>query len=105
MSDMDYGMDILTLVDEDGVEHEFEVASSYEENDNRYMALVPVFDGSDEMLQDDGELVVLKVITTDSGEEYLEAIENEAEFNKISEIFMKRLEEDYDFIEEDQEGK
>ena len=33
-------------------------------------------------------------------EEFLEAIEDEDEFNRISSMFMERLGEDYDFIEE-----
>ncbi|MEG0898829.1 MAG: DUF1292 domain-containing protein [Oscillospiraceae bacterium] len=103
MSDMDYGMDILTLVDESGVEHEFEVANTMEENGKRYMALVPVFDGSEELLEDDGELVVLQVVEEGEEGEYLEAIEDEDEFNRISAIFMKNLEEEYDFIDEDAE--
>lgn len=41
---MDYGADILTLVDDDGVEHQFEVADTMDYEDHQYMALVPVFD-------------------------------------------------------------
>ena len=50
------------------------------------------------LLDDTGELVVLKV-AADGVEEYLEAIDNEEEFNKISKMFMERLSEDYDFEE------
>ena len=39
---MDYGADILTLVDDDGVEHQFEVADTMDYEDHQYMALVPV---------------------------------------------------------------
>ena len=93
----DHEMDILTLVDEDGIEHEFEVAGVMKQDGKQYMALIPVFDGSDESLEEDGELLVLQV-TNENGEEFLEAIQNEAEFNKISELFMNSLKEDYDFI-------
>ncbi|MEG2295945.1 MAG: DUF1292 domain-containing protein, partial [Oscillospiraceae bacterium] len=40
--DVDTGVDILTLVDEDGVEHEFEVADTLENDDKNYIALIPI---------------------------------------------------------------
>ena len=97
--ELEFGADILTLVDEDGVEHQFEVADTMEEGGKRYMALVPVFDDAEEMLEDSGELVVLEVVEHD-GENFLEPIEDEALFNKIAGLFMDRLEEEFDFIEE-----
>ena len=36
-----FGNDILTLVDEDGTEHEFEVVDSLVTDDNEYFALIP----------------------------------------------------------------
>jgi len=95
-NEMEYGPDIMTLMDEDGQEHEFEVVDSIEEDENRYLALVPVYENADESLDDSGELVILKVIE-DNGEEFLEPIQDEEEFNKISNIFMERLEDEFDF--------
>ena len=68
---MDYGADILTLVDDDGVEHQFEVADTMDYEDHQYMALVPVFDEAEELLEDSGELLVLEMVEHD-GEGYLE---------------------------------
>ena len=59
---MDYGADILTLVDDDGVEHQFEVADTMDYEDHQYMALVPVFDEAEELLEDSGELLVLEMV-------------------------------------------
>ena len=98
MDEMEYGPDILTLQDEDGNDHEFEVLDSLEEDTNRYLALLPVLDDPQEAVEDDGELVILKVIGEDD-EEYLEAIEDEDEFDRIADIFMKRLEDYYEFKE------
>lgn len=95
--EMEYGPDILTLQDEEGVDHEFEVLDTYECDDERYLALVPV--ESEESLEEDGELVILK-IESDDEDEFLSAIEDEDEFNRISAVFMERLEEYYDFTEE-----
>lgn len=97
MADSDFGNDILTLVDDEGVEHEFEVVDTLETDDNQqYMALVPVFNEAKESLEDDGELVILKVVQEDD-DEFLEPIEDEEEFDRISAIFVQRLEEYYDF--------
>ena len=51
-------------------------------------------------MEDSGELVILKVVTVD-GEEFLETIEDEDEMDEIADIFMERLEEDYDVIDEE----
>lgn len=99
--DLEYEQNILTLVDEEGEEHEFEIVDTLDENEESYIALVPVFDDPDDVLEDSGELVVLKV-ATDDGEEFLEAIEDEAEFDRISAIFMERLKDTFDFEEEEE---
>lgn len=90
-----FGNDILTLVDEDGTEHEFEVIDSLVTDNNEYFALIPT-ETAENLVSDDGELVILKVVE-DNGEEFLEPIEDDDEFNEISEIFMDRLDEYYDF--------
>jgi len=90
---------VITLVDDDGIEHEFELIDSIEDNGSEYIALIPVMEDIDGEAEDFGELVVLKIVA-EGVDEYLEAIESEEEFNRISAIFMERLGEDYDFIEE-----
>jgi uncharacterized protein YrzB (UPF0473 family) len=89
---------VITLVDENDVEHEFEIADVLEENGKYYMALIPVFDTAEDLLDDTGELVVLKVVA-EGAKEYLEAIEDEEEFNHVSNLFMERLGDEYDFEE------
>ena len=44
MIDNEFGNDILTLEDDDGVEHTFEVLDAIDNGENRYMALSPVYD-------------------------------------------------------------
>ncbi|MBQ2756421.1 MAG: DUF1292 domain-containing protein [Oscillospiraceae bacterium] len=96
--EMDFGPDILSLVDEDGVEHEFEVVDTLDKDDNTYLALIPVVDENN-IGDADGELVILKVLEED-GEEFLIAIEDDDEFDDVSDIFMDRLEDMYEFEEE-----
>ncbi len=90
--------DVITVVDEDGISHDFEIADVLEDEGSTYVALIPVYDTAEELLDDTGELVVVKVVA-DGAEEYLESIDDEAEFDRISKIFMENLSEEYDFEE------
>ncbi|MGN0555517.1 MAG: DUF1292 domain-containing protein [Candidatus Fimenecus sp.] len=98
--DENYNPDIVSVVDEDGVEHIFEELDRIETDDARYVALLPVYDEAEEILEDDGELIILKVSEED-GETYLEPIEDEDEFNEIGSIFEERLSELFDIQEEE----
>ncbi|MBE6774628.1 MAG: DUF1292 domain-containing protein [Ruminococcaceae bacterium] len=91
-----YMEDIVTVIDDDGVEHLFEEIDRVETEDgNRYVALLPVYDDETEILDDDGEVLILKVIEED-GETYLVQIEDEKEFNEIGNIIEDRLIEKYE---------
>lgn len=99
----EYGPDIITVVDDDGAEHEFEVLDRIEtDDDQKYVAIVPVFDSGEDMLNDDGELIILRVTETDN-ENILEPIEDDDEFDEIAGIFQERLSEYFDFNEEENE--
>lgn len=99
----EYVNDILTLEDETGAEHSFEVLDAIDTGENRYLALTPVFDGPEELLEDSGDLVIVKVITDENGEEILVTIDNEEEMDEVADIFMERLEQDYDIVVEGNE--
>ena len=89
-------MDIVSVVDDDGKEHIFEELDRIETDDgNRYVALIPVYDDDVEILDDDGEVLILKVLE-EKGETYLVQIEDEDEFNEIGNIFEDRLIEKYE---------
>ena len=94
----DYGNDFITLVDGNGKETEFEIVDSLVSENNEYFALIPV-ETADNVDSDDGELVILKVVEED-GQEFLEPIEDDEEYEEISEIFIDRLEELYEFENE-----
>ncbi len=97
-----YDPDIVTVVDDDGVEHQFEVLDRIEtDDDKRYIAMIPVFDDEQALLDDDGELIILRVIE-ENGDTVLEPIEDEDEFNEIGKTFEERLSEMFDF-EDDEE--
>lgn len=98
----DYNPDIITVVDEDGQEHEFEVLDRIEtDDDKKYVAMIPVFNDADELLNDDGELIILRVIEDEDGN-ILEPIEDEEEFDEIGGIFKDRLGEYFDFNDDEE---
>lgn len=101
----EYGNDILTLEDETGAEHSFEVLDAIDTGEDRYLAMTPVFDDPEELLEDSGDLVIVKVIVDENGEEVLVTIDDEDEMDEIADIFMERLEQDYDIVAEDDQDE
>ncbi len=89
----EYNPDIVTVVDENGVQHTFEELDRIETDEGRFIALLPVYEEAEEILDDDGELIILSVVEDEDGEIYLEPIEDEKLFNKIGELFEERLED------------
>ena len=96
----EFNPDLVSVIDENGVEHVFEELDRIETDTAKYVALLPVYDEAEEILDDDGELIILKVCEED-GETYLEPIEDDNEFNEIGKIFEERLSELFDFDEEE----
>lgn len=96
----EFNPDLVSVIDENGVEHVFEELDRIETDTAKYVALLPVYDEAEEILDDDGELIILKVCEED-GETYLEPIEDDNEFNEIGKIFEERLSELFDFDDEE----
>ena len=95
----EFNPDLVSVIDENGVEHVFEELDRIETDTAKYVALLPVYDEAEEILDDDGELIILKVCEED-GETYLEPIEDDNEFNEIVKIFEERLSDLFSFDEE-----
>lgn len=100
--DLDYQPDLVSVSDDDGKEYTFEILDRIETDDGRYVALVEYFEDPEAMLNDDGDVMVLKVLEED-GESYLTQIEDENELLEISDIFEKRFAEMYEDDEETDE--
>ncbi len=88
-------VDIVTLVDEDGNEQEFEILDAVETDTARYVALMPVFDDPKDALEASGELLVMRVEPEDGGE-VLVIIEDDDEFEDILTVFEERLADLYE---------
>lgn len=98
MENNDYNPDIVTLTDDDGKEYSFEVLDGIESDMGRYIALLPVYESAEQMIEDNGELVILKVVE-ENGEEFFEDIEDDDEYETISEAFVDRLQDRFEIDE------
>lgn len=95
----EYNPDIINLTDDEGKEYTFEVLDAIESDDGRYLAMLPVFENPEEMLEDSGELVIVKVGEED-GEEYLFPIEDDDEYEFVADAFIERLQDMFEINEE-----
>lgn len=91
-----YEPDLLSVSDEDGNEIVFELLERYETDEDVYVAITEYHDTDIEIVEADYEVIILKVVNDDDGNEYLEEIQDEMEYEQISDILMAKVEEKYD---------
>lgn len=86
--------DLLTLEDEDGKEVTFEVIDATEVNGTRYLAVIP-YQEDPESLQEDAELILMRIGTDDEGE-YMDIVDDDEELITVGKVFEERLRAMYD---------
>ena len=86
---------MIVLNDEDGNEVNFEFLDLVELDGEEYVILLP----TDEVEDEPGEVVILKVEDTDSEEEesYV-SVEDEEVLNKVFEMFKEKFKDEFDFF-------
>jgi len=94
----EYNPDIITLSDENDTEYSFEVLDRIETDDGRYVALLPVYDDPNKIIDDNGELVILKV-EEENGEDFFVDIEDDDEYETIADAFISRLQDLFEIEE------
>ena len=82
--------DIITLIDEAGAEHDFEVEAFLDVEDEKYAVLIPQ---SDEYLN---EAVIMRFGLDENGEEVLFDIESDEEWERIADAYETFADEEYD---------
>ncbi|MDL2325216.1 DUF1292 domain-containing protein [Ruminococcaceae bacterium OttesenSCG-928-A16] len=98
----DYEPDILTLEDENGQEHTFEVIDAADINGSRYLAMVQYVEDAAARLEQDAEMLIMKVSELD-GEEVLDLVDDDEELYQVSQAFYTRLSEVYNIDMEELE--
>ena len=86
--------DLLTLEDEDGKEVTFEVIDATEVNGTRYLAVIP-YQEDPESLQEDAELILMRIGTDDEGE-YMDIVDDDPPPHTVGKVFEERLRAMYD---------
>ena len=92
----EYGSDFITLTDEDGKEFELEHLDTLEYDGRVYMAFIPADTPDDE---DEVDMIILRA-EEEEGEEVLSTIDDEAELERIYNLFIEQLSEE-EGLEED----
>ncbi len=92
--DKDFGANIVTLTDEQGVEHEFEHLDTIEFNSKMYLAFVEA--GIPEDSEEATEIIILRLDVDENGEEILSTLDNEEELEAVYNAFMEEALEDED---------
>lgn len=84
---------IIELVDDEGNSVQFEHLMSLEHNGNVYICLAPV-----EPMEDveEDELVIMRILTDENGNDYYSTIESEKELNEVFEKYLEIAEADED---------
>ncbi len=95
--EQEYGANIISITDEDGVEYELEVLSSVTYRGVEYLALTPADADED---AEELEVSILKSVIED-GEPILVAVEDETELNAVYDLLMQSMFDDEDEPEED----
>jgi hypothetical protein len=76
-----------------------EVLDAIETDEHRYLALLPVHSDPKDILDDNGELVIVRVAEED-GEEFFEEIEDDDEYETVADAFIDRLQDVFEIDEQ-----
>lgn len=85
--DEDYGPDILTLVDDEDNEHEFELLHELEEDGKTYYALLPTEKELQESGEEDGVYYIFEVLNRGDEDQELVEVYDEPLLDKLSAKF------------------
>lgn len=100
----EFGPDLLTLVDDEGKEHEFEVLDIIDNEDGCFYALLPTDSDPEETVEAEKTYYIFESVEED-GEQQLAEVEDDALLDRLAQQFEARFEEMYDDEEEDGEGE
>ena len=96
----EFGADLLTLVDDEGNEHEFEVLDVIDNDEGCFYALLPTFEDPQSTVEAEGTYYIFEAIEED-GEEQLAEVEDEELLDKLAEIFESHFDELYESADEE----
>lgn len=84
--------EVLTLTDEEGVEHDFSVIDIIELDGSEYAILLPLEGQGEGADEDEEEAIILKIDTDEEGNEVLVDIEDDEEWEKVADTWSTMIE-------------
>lgn len=97
----EFEADLLTLIDDEGNEHEFEIIDELENDDGHFMALVPTIQDPEDVSSDAETYYIFEVVEED-GEEQLQEVEDDELLGRLADIFENRFNDAF-YGDEDEE--
>lgn len=81
----------IVLIDEENVEHEFQVEAFLDVENEKYVALIPVCED-----EESDEVVILRLGKDEEGNDILMDVEDDAEWEKVCEEYERFQDEEYE---------
>lgn len=100
--DNEFKADLITLIDEENIEHNFEILDIIENDKGIFYALLPIFNDAEEEIQSSGEYYIMEIIE-ENGEEQLAEVEDDDLLDELAEEFENHF--DSLFSDEENESK
>ena len=99
--------DLVSLVDDEGNEYEFQVLDEMDYEEGHYYALLPLFDLPEQDIEQGETYMIFEAVEDEDGNPQLAEIEDEDLLDEIAEVFESRFaemdeEEDEDPSEEEE---
>ena len=89
-----YESNLISLLDDEGNEYEFEIIEELDYNDGHYYALMPLFDMPDDEDEDSENVyMIFEDIIDENGEPQLAEIDDEALLDTLAEMFEEKFDE------------
>ncbi|HQE22489.1 MAG TPA: DUF1292 domain-containing protein [Syntrophomonadaceae bacterium] len=82
---------ILVLVDDEGVEHQFELLAELEIEQDVYRVLIPL-EEEEQSEDEEVEVIILKVVYDEEGNEFLSDIEDDEEWERVADAWQELVE-------------
>ena len=87
----EFEVDLITLIDDEGKEHEFEILDVIENDDGCFYALLPTFEDPAASIESEGTYYIFEAIE----------VEDEELLDKLAEIFESHFDELYESADEE----
>ncbi len=95
-----FDADLVSLLDEDGNEYEFEILDEIDYKNGHYYALMPLFDMPDEGIDSQSTYMIFEAVEDENGEPQLAEIEDDDLIDELAEIFEANFDAEEELDEE-----